>query len=144
MIFDKYKANYTPKIWAYALSLYFHQRIVEHFTKYHFEKAIEVEKVWDNIWRNTPYVHIELTDNQIQKQFEFMGYVKEENFNFHDLYAYVSSIREINGHFYILNKKFVDNMDSIEMRQSYPYIYDSWDDYVLEGYTKILRHGTRP
>ena len=144
MIFDENKSNYTPKIWAYALSLYFHQRVIESFTKNHFEKAIEVEKAWDKIWRNLPYVHIELTDTQIQKQLEFMGYVKEEDFKFHDLYAYVSSNRKINGSFYILNKRFVDNINSIDMRQSYQYIYNTWDDYTLEGYTKILTHGTRP
>ena len=73
-----------------------------------------------------------------------MGYVKEEDFKFHDLYAYVSSNRKINGSFYILNKRFVDNINSIDMRQSYQYIYNTWDDYTLEGYTKILTHGTRP
>lgn len=135
--------NYTPKIWAYALSLYFHQRVVEPFNKYHFEKAVEIEEIWDKIWRSLPYYRIELKDDHIQKQLEFMGYMKEENFKFHDLYAYVSSNRKVNGNFYILNKKFVDNINSISMR-SYPYIYNSWDDYALEGYTKILTHGTRP
>ena len=141
MIFDKYKGEYTPKIWAYALSLYSHQRIIEPFSKYHFQKAVEVEKAWDDIWKSLPYIPIELTDDQIQNQLEFMGY--EKDLKTHDLYAYVSSNRQINGHWYILNKRFVDNITSIEKRPSYPYIYDTWDDYDLEGYTKILTHGTK-
>ena len=139
VIFDKYKDEYTPKIWAYALSLYSHQRIIEPFRKEHFEEAVKWEKAWDKIWARSPYVHINLTDDQLEKQFEFMGYVKD--LKTHDLYAYVSSNRQINGHWWIHPKKYTDNISAIEKRPSVPYIYDNWDPYVLEGYTKVLRHG---
>ena len=140
MTFDKYKANYTPKIWAYALSIYSHQRIIEPFSKYHFEIAKKWEDVWDDIWSDLPYQHVELTTEQLEKQFEFMGYVKD--LKTHNLYTYVSSNRQINGHWWIYPKKFVDNLEAIKKRPSIPYIYDNWDPYALEGYTKILRHGT--
>ena len=139
VIFDKFKDNYNPKIWAYALSLYSHDRIVRPFSKFDFEEAVKWERAWDKIWARLPYVHIELTENQIEKQLKFMGYVKD--LKTHDLYAYVSSNRQINGHWWIHPKKYVDNINSIEKRQSYPYIYDTWDPYALEGYTKVLRHG---
>lgn len=142
VIFDKYKDQYTPRVWAFALSLYFHQRVVEHFKPSHFKQAQEIYEDWESIWREQPYVHIELTDDQVQSQLEFMGY--EKDLKTHDLYAYVSSNRQINGHWYIHPKKYVDHIDSIGKRPSYPYIYDTWDDYALEGYTKILRHGTEP
>ena len=141
MIFDKYKDEYNPKIWAYALSLYFHQRVVEPFGKYHFEKAVKLEKVWDEVWSNLPYIHIELTDDQVEKQLKFMGYVKD--LKTHDLYAYVSSNRQINGHWWIHPKKFVDNIISIKKRPSVPYIYNDLGSYMLEGYTKVLRHGSQ-
>ena len=144
MIFDQLKDKYTPKIWAYALSLYAHQsiRISEPFSGRFFKLAVQYKDVFDDIIRSSQYIHIDLTESQIQKQLEFMGY--EKNLKTHNLYAYVSSNRQINGHWYILNKKFTDNIYSIEKRQSYPYIYDTWDDYALEGYTKILTHGTKP
>ena len=106
----------------------------------YFEEAVKWEKAWDKIWLRLPYVHVELTDDQIEKQLEFMGYVKD--LKTHDLYAYVSSNRKINGHWFIHPKKYTDNLLSIEKRPSVPYIYDNWDPYALEGYTKILRHGT--
>ena len=140
VIFDKYKNEYTPKIWAYALSIYSHQKVSEPFTKEYFNEAVKWEKACDKIWARLPYVHIELTDDQIEKQLEFMGYVKD--LKTHDLYAYVSSNRKINGHWFIHPKKYTDNLLSIEKRPSVPYIYDNWDPYVLEGYTKILRHGS--
>ena len=139
VIFNEYKDNYNPKIWAYALSLYSHDRIVRPFSKADFEEAVKWEKAWDKIWARLPYTHIELTDDQIEKQLEFMGYVKD--LKIHDLYAYVSSNRQINGHWWIHPKKYVDNINSIEKRPSIPYIYDNWDPYALEGYTKILKHG---
>lgn len=139
-IFDKYKNNYTPKIWIYALSLYSHQRLIEPFSKRHFEKALEIESLWDDIWLSLPYLHIELTDDQIENQLKFMGYVKD--LKTHDLYAYVSSNRQINGHWYIHPKKYTDNLYSINKRPSVPYIYNIWDQYALEGYTKILKHGS--
>jgi len=142
VIFDKYKDQYTPRVWAYALSLYFHQGIVEHFKRLHFEQAAEIEDLWFSIWREQPYVHIELKEDQIQSQFEFMGFRKD--LKTHDLYAYVSSNRKINGHWYIHPKKYVDNIYSTKKRPSYPNIYNTWDSYILEGYTKILRHGTEP
>ena len=104
--------------------------------------ALKCKPIWDDIWKNLPYTHIELTENQIGNQLMFMGY--KTDLKTHDLYAYVSSNRLINGHWYILNKKFVDNINSIELRPTYPYIYNTWDDYALEGYTKILPHGTKP
>ena len=70
-----------------------------------------------------------------------MGYKKD--LKTHDLYAYVSSNRQINGSWFIHPKKYTDNIISIEKRPSTPYIYDNWDQYALEGYTKILRHGTK-
>lgn len=142
MIFDKYKDQYTPQIWAYALSIYAHQRIIEHFQKRHFDLASSIKDDWNEIWRSISYNHIELTDNQIEAQLEFMGYKKDLKTN--DLYAYVSSNRKINGHWFILDKRFVDNLNSINKRPSYPYIYNEWDEYTLEGYTKILTHGTKP
>ena len=142
VIFDKYKDQYTPRVWAYALSLYFHQRLVEHFKRSHFEQAVKVEGLWESIWREQPYVHIDLSEDQVQSQLEFMGFQKY--LKTHDLYAYVSSNRKINGHWYIHPKKYADNIHSIEKRPSYPYIYNTWDAYSLEGYTKILRHGTKP
>ena len=69
-----------------------------------------------------------------------MGYVKD--LKTHDLYAYVSSNRQIKGHWWIHPKKYTDNITSIEKRPSVPYIYDNWYTYVLEDYTKILRHGS--
>ena len=141
VIFDKYKDQYTPRVWAYALSLYFHQKGVEHFKRSHFIQAAKLEDLWESIWREQPYVHIDLKEDQIQSQLEFMGFKKY--LKTHDLYAYVSSNRQINGHWYIHPKKYVDNIYSIEKRPYYPNIYDNWDAYTLEGYTKILIHETK-
>ena len=139
-IFDKYKSEYTPKIWAYALSIYVHSDINKPFSKHYFKVALKYEKYWDKLWSDLPYIHISLNDDQLEKQFEFMGYVKD--LKTHDLYAYVSSNRQIKGHWWIHPKKYTDNITSIEKRPSVPYIYDNWDPDVLEGYTKILRHGS--
>ena len=139
-IFDHLKGNYTPKIWSYALSIYFYQNrvVMEPFSGRFFKLAITYEKVIDDAL-NRHYIHIELTDCQVEKQLKFMGYKRD--LKTHDLYAYVSSNREINGHWWIHPKKYVDNIESIKKRPSIPYIYDNWDHYALEGYTKIKRHG---
>ncbi len=136
VIFDKYKDRYTPKIWAYALSLYFHQKVVEPFKQDYFKQAVKVKDLWDSIWREQPYVHIYLKEDQLQSQFEFMGFQK--NLKTHDLYAYVSSNMKINGYWYIHPKKFVNNIYTKEKRPSYPSLHENWVDYILEGYTKIL------
>lgn len=142
VIFDKYKDQYTPKIWAYALSLYTHQRIVEPFKKYHFDEAVRIKSMWDEVWSELPYTHIHLTEDQIEKQLKFMGYVKD--LKTHDLYVYVSSYLPINGHWWVHPKKYVDNYIALKKRPSVPYIYNNgdYDSYMLEGYTKILKHGT--
>lgn len=115
--------------------------ISEPFSGRFFERALKYKEVFDSTIKSSEYVHVELTDDQIQKQLEFMGYKKD--LKTHNLYAYVSSNRQINGHWFILDKRFVDNATSIEKRPSHPYIYDIFGDYALEGYTKILKHGSK-
>jgi len=137
-IFDKYKSAYTPKIWVYALSLYFHGDHKKPFSRKYFRKAKRWEKVWDEILSNLPYESIYLTDDKLEKEFEFRGFIK--NLKTRKLYAYVSSNRPINGNRWIHPQRFTSNIISAKKRPSLPNIYRDWVPYILEGYTKILRY----
>ena len=137
-IFDLHKSKYTPKIWVYALSLYFHSGHKKPFSEKYFEEAVKWEKAWNRIFSRIPFKYIYLTDDQLEKEFEFRGFVKD--LKTRKLYAYVSSNRPIKGHRWIHPQRFTSNVISEKKRPSLPNIYRDWVPYILEGYTKILSY----
>ena len=78
--------------------------------------------------------------NHLEKEFEFRGFVK--NLKTHDLYDYISSNRLIKGNRWIYPKKYTNNVKIKRKRPSLNSAQDDWDQYLIDGYTKILRHVT--
>jgi len=115
--FDKYKKDYDPEEWGWALILKdklkvpFHHRLFRQVHRFGKEAYLANSSEWMSKYRtcsrgDTPFVPGNtIKDKFLEQEFIFQGFVPLDKYKIKLGYNYIASNRAINGKFYIYPKR---------------------------------------